>query len=244
MVFIFLILLFFSLPLSVSHTHIHTGCVMWWEDLGRFGSCWFLGAAPAWWLDPHSATWFVWPGLIAVMAIWLCLEIERAGVGWGWEGVTEEEKEFLLRGRLARDDQEFLCVCVCMYICMCVNGAFCSNVTHRVLATVGAWRESWREGERHTRERVDVVKSLGDCMFSCYVKLWPTSLMNQYTKCLPVKGTHIQSKSRSVFWFAWLQIILTFSQLLHRLCALAWLKVTLMQHQSDQMVHVISHCCL
>lgn len=79
-------------------------------------------------------------------------------------------------------------------------------------------------------------------MFSCYVKLWPTSLMNQYTKYMPVKDTHIQSKSRSIFWFAWLQIILTFSQLLHRLCA--WLKVTLIQHQSDQMVHVFSHCCL
>lgn len=26
-------------------------------------------------------------------------------------------------------------------------------------------------------------------MFGCYVKLWPTSLMNQYTKCLPVEET-------------------------------------------------------
>lgn len=77
---------------------------------------------------------------------------------------------------------------VCAFVCV-LNGGFCSNVTHRVLATVGAWRERWREGERHSRERVDVVKSLGDCMFSCYVELWPTSLMNQYTKCLPVEET-------------------------------------------------------
>lgn len=48
------------------------------------------------------------------MAIWLCLEIER--VGWGGE-VTHEEKEFLLRGSLARVDQELVCACV--HVCVC-----------------------------------------------------------------------------------------------------------------------------
>lgn len=58
--------------------------------------------------------------MVLAMVIWFCHEVE-------WE----EEKEFLLRGRLARVDQEFVHVCV-------LNGAFCSNVTHRVQATVGA----------------------------------------------------------------------------------------------------------
>ena len=63
---------------------------------------------------------------------------------------------------------------------MCVlNRAFCSNVTHHAVATVGAWRQRWREGEQRRRKRVDVVKSLGDCMLGCCVKLRPTSLMNQ-----------------------------------------------------------------
>lgn len=45
------------------------------------------------------------------MVIWFCLEIERVGGG----EVTEEEKEFLLRGILARVDQEFVCVCMCVF---------------------------------------------------------------------------------------------------------------------------------
>lgn len=49
-------------------------------------------------------------------------------------------------------------------------------------------------GEWHTREIVDVVKSLGNCMFSWPVKLRPSYMMNQYTKFLPVNGTYRELK--------------------------------------------------
>lgn len=109
------------LPFSLTHTHIyvHRQLPVMWEDLRRFGSWWFLGAAPTWW---HSARLLDRLHLVVEIQFWL-----ETGGGVGVPGwLLKKRWSFYLKKKKKRVGSIWSGVCVneCVSVCVCVCESF------------------------------------------------------------------------------------------------------------------------